>query len=422
MKSLVINVSLLIIFWALYAALGLALASTTVFNYMDVLFGTDVERVVYDLTALGSDHSYTTMHPLFVLFFNPIGFLLAAVLSSKIKAAVLINSFFGGLCVVAAHAFFRKAGLKKFHAVAFSVALGLSSAHLFFGSVPETWIFTAFSLIVLFLVSVFRPGRLAYFVPAGVFSLGILPTNFFQGLIVYFSSLWGRSGFGVTLKKLAAFAASVLLVGAALSYLQKALYPSSRLFFLPGSWGDSLTWYLWRLGEPAEVVFRALRLIGYYFLFNIFAPAFDVRAATSGKALIPDIPYVSFDIGSVDVLFFACSAIWLALVISALYAYVRWFRHRPPILDGLVLCGVFNFILFTYYGSRELFLYTPAWTFLVLAWLALSLQPMLAARRKTARVVNALVVALPLLELVTNLLFFRKVIAVYKAGLLPLAW
>jgi len=91
-------------------------------------------------------------------------------------------------------------------------------------------------------------------------------------------------------------------------------------------------------------------------------------------------------------------------------------------LDGLVLCGVFNFILFTYYGSRELFLYTPAWTFLVLAWLALSLQPMLAARRKTARVVNALVVALPLLELVTNLLFFRKVIAVYKAGLLPLAW
>jgi hypothetical protein len=413
---------LLMAFWGLYAALGLALASTTVFNYMDVLFGTDVERVVYDLTALGSDHAYTTVHPLFVLFFNPIGFLLAAVLSSKITAAVAINSFFGGLCVAGAHAFFRNAGLKEFHAVAFSVALGLSSAHLFFGSVPETWTFTAFSLIVLFLLSVLRPGRLAWFVPAGVFSLGILPTNFFQGLIVYFSSLWRRSAFGVTLKKLAAFAASVLLAGAALSYLQRGLYPSSRLFFLPGSWRDSLTWYLWRLGEPAEVVIRALRLIGYYFLFNIFAPGLDVTTVTSGKALIPDIPHVSFDIGSGGVLFFACSAMWLALVVLALYAYVRWFRNRPPVLDGLVLCGIFNFVLFTYYGSGELFIYTPAWTFLVLAWLALSLRPMLSARRKIGRVVNALVVALPLLELVTNLLFFRKIIAVYKTGLLPLAW
>jgi len=422
LRTLIISASLLVTFWALYAALGIALASTTVLNYMDAMFGADVERVVYDLTALGSDHSYTTMHPLFVLFFNPIGYLLAAALSSQVDAAVLINSFFGGLCVVAARAFFRKAGLKELHAVAFAAALGLSSAHMFFGSVPETWIFTACGLIVLFLLAVVRPGRLSWFVPAGVFSLGMLTTGFFQGLIAYSSGLRRKPGLGVALKKLAAFAASVLLVAAALSFLQKLLYPSSRLFFLPASWGDSLTWYLWRLGQPAELGIRALRLVSYHFLFNIFAPGAKVGTITSGKALVPDIPYVSFDAGSGGVLFFAGAAVWLALAASALYAYIKWFRGRPRVLDGLALCVAFNFILFTYYGSGELFLYTPAWTFLVLAWLAVSLRPVLDAPGKAARVLGALVVALPVLELANNLVFLRKVIAVYDAAMLPLAW
>ena len=199
MRNLVVSASLLVGFWALYAVLGMSLAYTTVFNYMDAMFGADVERVVYDLTALGSDHSYTTMHPLFVLFFNPIGYLLAAALASKVNAAVILNSFFGGLCVVGARAFFRKAGLRELHAVAFAAALGLSAAHMFFGAVPETWIFTAFSLILLFLLSWTRPGMLAWCIPAGVFSLGLLTTNFFQSVIAFFSGLGRKTPRGVAL-------------------------------------------------------------------------------------------------------------------------------------------------------------------------------------------------------------------------------
>jgi hypothetical protein len=422
LKNLFVSAFLLIIFWALYAALGTALASTTIFHYMDAMFGTDVERVVYDLTAPGSDHSYTTMHPLFVLFFNPIGCVLAAALSSKVNAAVVLNSFVGGLCVAATRVFFRKAGLRELYAVAFAAALGLSSAHLFFGVVPETWIFTALSLILLFLLSVTRPGKLAWFIPAGVFSLGILTTNLSQVLIAYGASLGRKRGFGSALKKVATLAVSVLAIGAALSFLQKLLYPSARLFFLPASWGDSLSWYLWRLVQPAQLGLRALKLIGYYFLFNVFAPGLKIGTITSGKALVPDIPYVSFDAGRVGVLFFAGAAVWFALGGLALYTYIKRFKGRPRVLDGLVLCGLFNFILFTYYGSGEVFIYTPAWTFLVLAGLAVSLRPVLQARGKAARLLGALVVALPVLELANNLLFLRKLITVYDAALLPLAW
>jgi hypothetical protein len=55
-------------------------ASTTVFNYVGPLFGTDVERVLCDLIAPGSDHSHTAIHALFVLFFDRLGSLLAAAL------------------------------------------------------------------------------------------------------------------------------------------------------------------------------------------------------------------------------------------------------------------------------------------------------------------------------------------------------
>jgi len=417
-----VSALLLLLFWGLYAVLGLGLASTTVFNYLDALFGADVERVVYDLTALGADHSYTTMHPLFVLLFNPAGLMLAGALSSAARAAVILNSLCGALCVVAARAFFRKVGLRELHAVAFAAALGLSAAHVFFGAVPETWVFTAFSLILLFLLSATRPGRLAWFIPAGIFSLGILTTNFFQGLIIFFSSLGRKAAAGVKLKKLAAFAASVLAGAAALSFLQRAMYPSARLFFLPASWGDSLTWYVWRLGHPLEVALRALWLLSYFFLFDVFAPGVEVGTVPSGKALLPDIPYISMDVGSAGALFYAGGTVWLVLVAAAIFFYIKKFKNRPPVSDGLALCAAFNFILFTYYGGRELFLYTPAWTFLVLAWLAVSLRPALEARGKAARLLSALIVALPLLELANNVLFFRKIIAVYDAGLLPLAW
>lgn len=409
-------------FWGLYLYLGLSLSATTIFNYMDPLLGADVERVVYDLTAPGAYHGYTAVHPLFVLFFNPIGAVLAEALGSKVTAAVCLTSFIGALCVVVAHEFFRRAGVGVFNAVVYAAILGVSSAHIFFASVPETWIFAAIGLILVFTASSLYPGRAGPLIPAGVFSFAILIPNIFQGVIVHAVNIWKSKSLKGTLAKSCFFVGAVLLCSSALSLLQKALYPSSQLFFLPNVLYVRLTGYLWRFDQPAEVVLRIPRLLAYVFGFNFFAPKLSVTPGPSHKVCIPDIPYVAFNEQAFHAFGVIAGVFWLVLLAWGGFNFFRFRREWTPILTALFLWVLFNLFFFTIYGSCELFIYSPNSTFAVLAWLALSSHGHYSAKGKISRIYSGLLVAFLAFEALNNGRFFFELISIYKISLLPMPW
>jgi hypothetical protein len=409
-------------FAALYLFLGTTLGRTGVFGYQDALFGADVDRVIYDMTAAGADHSYTTVHPLFVLFLNPAGALLTKVLGSRVVAAVTLNAAAGGLCVALAHRFFRRVGAGLVRGILYAFILGSSSAHLFYGAVPETWIFTACGITLLFLLLASRPGKLRYFVPAGIFALGTLTTNVFHVVATYAAGLFGKERGRALWGKLAAYFGAVLSGTVALSLVQRWIFPRAKLFFLPLSWTDSLTWYSWRLGKPAELPVRLVKLLAYHFVYNFASPGVEVSAVPAGKALVPRIPYVGVDPLSYDALGFVAAALGVLLAGAAAASFFKNKVYRDNLARALIIVGVFGFLMFGYYGSGELFVYTPMWTFVVLAGGALSAEPFFRRGGWKGRVATTALVVFAGLQLVNNLRFFYGVVDVFQRGLPPMNW
>src|SRR5207237_1338063 len=104
-------------------------------------------------------------------------------------AAVLLNSFAGGLGVGFFGYFLQAAGVPRLRAVILSCVLGCSSAHLFFGSVPETYAFSALSLILVLFVALKWPGRVGAFVLPGLLAFGVLITNLCTVTMIFLGSL-----------------------------------------------------------------------------------------------------------------------------------------------------------------------------------------------------------------------------------------
>lgn len=406
------------IFWVLYLYLGLSLSATTVFNYMDVLFDADVERVIYDLTAPRANHGDTAVHPLFVLLFNPIGAVLAKALGSNVTAAVCLTSFTGALCVVLAYEFFIRAGVGAFNAVVYAAILGFSSAHIFFGSVPETWIFAAFAVILTFTVALIYRGSTKLLIPAGVFSFAITVSNIFQGVIVYAANLWKTKSLKVVLGKSCFFVGAVLLFTSALSLLQKALYPSSQLFFLPDVLHIRLIGYAWRFYDPAEAILRGPRLLAYIFGFNFVAPELTVTLGPSHKVCAPDIFYVEFNEHAFHAFGAIAAALWLGLLAWGVFNFFRLRRQRTPTVTALFLWTLFNLFFFIMYGSGGLFIYSPSSTFAVLACVALSSREYYGAKGKIPKIYTVLAVAFLTFEALNNGQFFFNVMSIYKTSLL----
>jgi hypothetical protein len=275
---------------------------------------------------------------------------------------------------------------------------------------------------LLFLLLASRPGKLRYFVPAGIFALGTLTTNVFHVVATYAAGLFGKERGRALWGKLAAYVGAVLSGAVALSLVQRWIFPRAKLFFLPASWTDSLTWYSWRLGKPAELPVRLAKLLAYHFVYNFAAPGVKVSAVPAGKALVPEIPYVGVDPLSYDALGLVAAALGIVLASAAAASFFKNKVYRDNLARALIIVGVLGFLMFGYYGSGELFVYTPMWTFVVLAGGALSAEPFFRRGRRGGRVATAALVVFAGLQLVNNLRFFYGVVDVFQRGLPSMNW
>jgi len=108
-KDSITAISLLFLFFFTYFSIGTAFASTPLFDYVDIFFGADTTRVILDLTTPRSNHA-RSVHPLLVLFFNPLGKHLTTFTGSRVTAALLLSTFFGGLTVMLFYMILKKMG------------------------------------------------------------------------------------------------------------------------------------------------------------------------------------------------------------------------------------------------------------------------------------------------------------------------
>jgi hypothetical protein len=416
MTARIARAALFLVFFALYLATGRSLGRTGVFAYDDALFQSDASRATRDLTEPGADHYRTKVHPLFVILLNPPGTLLWKITGSQIRAAALLVAFAGALCVVIAHAFFRAIGLGPAAALALAGLLGVSTSHLVFASIPDTFIFTALSLTVCAWLALRRPGSLAAAVAAGVFSMGMATTNLAPASLLFFGGARREPGSWRAVRRSAALVLLVLAVAAGLSLLQGAVYPSAKLFFARESFQED-TGYVFIPRVARRAIVRGEVLLRHLAVFDVLAP--EPLARTPEGSPVPWVTFHKATLADFEGTGRAALALLLAAWALAAFGIFRSRLHREPLFQSLLL-GIAGLAILHYFYGDDLFLYSCSWAFLVLAVLGWGLRGVCEAGPRWNWMVNGLLAVLAILTAANNLAFLRSLADLYgKAASLP---
>lgn len=363
---------LLIGFFSLYLSIGIFFSKTSAFDEPDTLFGCDTPRVILDIAKFRANHERTNVHPLFVLLVNPFGVFLKLLIRSGMDSAVILNSFWGSAGAALSFLFFWLFSKNIFNSLLLSVLFGLSMSPLFFGSVPETYSLALCSLLcthILFWVSVQKEKRsFPLWILAGVFSFSVNAINFAQTL-VGFTLLTLSLSKGKKISRangiaIVSFVGFVLGSAALLALVQKAIYPSSSLFFLPREAGKEFTFVTdLLLKKPSTIIPKILK---EFFLINFIGPApevFQVPVRINPIARFPNTLQYSF-IG------WSGAVLWLGLLLGGVVKTCFSKRQTKLFFMGILLCLALNLALHSFYATQEIFVFSGNFTILVFLFLS----------------------------------------------------
>jgi len=393
-------------FFALYVGWGLAfhLRSPRLFYYLDEAFDADIPSRIMDLTRPQGPHLRAQFHPLFVLLLNPIGVALRAGLrglgveASGRAAAIALSAAAGGGGVAVFSVLLRGLGLASLRVVLWSLVFGLSASQFVFGSLPESWIFSGLSLLVLFALGTRpRPPRDGLVV-AGTAAFGMAVTNLAAAVLVRARWLVSEGRVGRLVGGLARYLLLVLLATALLSALQSVVYPGASPFYRADPLAREDRQSFVRNFELAE---RTGDLLAHLFFFDLTAPRLLVTETGTPRTTV-DFPDPSLAAlrpeGAVH------AVLWTALLFLAGWGLLRM---REPLPLALLLWLALQAALHLAFGT-SLFLYSCQWTFAVVALVAVGTD-----RLSPPRALDASLLALVGLQALANTAFLLEILRVF---------
>lgn len=312
------------------------------------------------------------VHPLVLITLRPLVGLVQLFTADKwFLGPIILVAAMNGLCIFMAWLFAKRATQKDSYAFIFSIILGVTAAHLLFGSLTETYVFGMTSLIFFFVLVQADEKRFSVLVPAGVLVFGVTVTNIAQSAIALFFKKFG-------FWRLVYYGIIVLTVSIVLTSFVSVLYPGNQTFFwvpadlaFEGRFSKPIyTGPMSRVVEKFEVVGRAI------FFHGVVAPT-PIEDYTR-KTTDPLIDFKTFDYHEHKYAWYNGIAylpvgIWLALLAGSIFLFLKNLRTsvHVPLMLGLLGSIAFNYFLHMNYGT-ELFLYSPYWTYLLIFFLILA--------------------------------------------------
>ena len=335
------------------------------FDVDDIFFDADGMNYRIRLTTdTWRDFYWRSVHPFMILLFKPPVDLIAFFLKgNKLWGAYVFVALGGATCVYLAWIFVKSATGNSVYASLIAAMLGLTASHLIFGSLLESYIFLAASLL-LFFVLLLKDKPLPPLIAASLVTIGITHTNFAQNVIALFT-------LKPNIKQMIRFVASVLVFLVLFTLLNNLLYPDAHPFFFVPSTLQAEQQNLFPLNS-----LRVQALARAFFFHNVIAP--------TPVFYEKDIPFIQFrffkpeidEISRYDLLIQTVTVwIWLGLLILAGVLFLLNLKKNPQWRLSLALigCMMLNMVLHLRYG-KELFLYTPNWTYALILFLGLAWQ------------------------------------------------
>ena len=343
------------------------------FRTLDQFFDTDISLWLARLLPVSPNEvpEIRAVHPAFLLFLRPVVWLVSLFLNGdRLQAIFLIHAAMGASCVFLTWIIVKQSSSSATYSLIMAFILGISTSHLLLSSMIETYIYSAFALI-LFTLLIQRESK--FIIPVGVLVFGITVTNIIQTCIQYFLK-------SPNIKTIAKYILAVTLLVIILNIVQVSIYPSASSLLEPSQWEREQNYRFnlaadsWRVAGRVSLILRALLLYGIvapkpFILMEELAinvPNFRTFQITIGQF------HVAGYTGVADV----TVKFWIFILGIAIVLFSVQTLRSPKKMGlqlGFLLCLAFNFILHVAYGDDPM-LYSPDWVYALVLFAAFSLQ------------------------------------------------
>lgn len=402
-----------ILFFSLYGLLGWLFMRLGCFSHVDIFFGADARWMVGDIAEFSANHYRTNTHPLGVLLVNPIGALLNLIVRVPQTTALLVTALAGSSFLVLLIIFLLRIGVSRVLTVLCAFLGGLSACHLVWSAVPDYFLLDGCVLLFFYWVMTVYPQKVWLVIVSATIAAGAVTTNLPVVVLIYIIARHGNqwklsSIFWDSMK----FAGLILFMMTVLAVVQDVIYPSSTLFFRIHAL-QSRTMYM----SSESPICRLALFLPYLFSFNIVFPA--VTSASLGAEGLIGIRFPVTTLATCTELFAPMGwlfvLLWCVLMGICFLIFIKNKKAASPLVTLLALCLLFNVVLHLFYGRPdEFFLYTPHWTFMVIALLGISLDSISRKSRQVFRAVMAYLICLIILLIANNTTVISKMLDILK--------
>jgi len=302
----------------------------------DYFWGSDQSRVLGDFTQVGANHYRTKVHPFYVLIWQSVYYLFCPILNKGTLGLRAVVCVFAGLNVGIFSLFISRLTKNNILNIIMCAIMTFSFPQISHGSqILEAYIFTQFSImLVLLYFSVVFPKKeynLPILLALSLFMCGNNIAYICIFAIFYIVLLLLTSdSLKTALRKILKFSAWFIGIFSVLLFMQWFLYGRS-------SPRDIIQMIKFIMEEEGAYISHATSWIEYAKdFFNVI--------------LFQHLP---LSIGPV----LQYGGVWAVLLLIPILCFKK-ITHKPLFL-ATIACGVFLFILHSFYGVRELELYSP---------------------------------------------------------------
>jgi hypothetical protein len=403
-----------LVFGLAYAALAVVFFTRAprLFQHLDQVFDADLGVWSIAFTRPTARLPYYTVHPLITLYVLPWGSALRELLRwfgvhpAGRLAAGLLCALAGGATVGAFRLLLERLGVRASRARWFTLALALSATQIVFSSLPESHAFYALSLVLVFLVAAPPRRSTGARLAAGVFSFGVTATGLVAVACTHLD--WRRHGWRAPLVA-ARVVALVVIIAAALSLLQLAVFRGAQPFFIWEPLGEGYTSSVVRPSSLTGFAERAATVATYVVFVGLAAP----QVIDEGDDAEPGpLDFAETPVPDPRPAGLIHALVWTGLVAMAVWGLGRHRGAAGDVLIALVEWLAFLGVMHLFFG-RSLFLFSGQWVFAVVALTAAGLEALTLGRRGE-RLISAGIALVVGLQVVANASLVAEVVSLFS--------
>lgn len=369
-------------------------------NDLNLIFGMDTKRVITDITQIYANHYRADVHPLFILFVQPIYMIINGIVLNKQLAIIIITSFVSSLSVLLINKILNNSGKNKKINIIISLIYLFSFSNIIFTATPETYNFSALSLLLLWYYYIHKKDKYNKYsniilIVLGILSFSFTITNVSIFCIVLLLLLIEKK---INIKKAIKICVLITIAATVLNVGQKIIWNNTPLYFKTSIKSEKNLY-----SSKDSIIKKSINVIKNDYLNPIISSNIHLEIDNGSTYNNKNYSLQFNNQGILKIMLLIIFYIFTGIL------YIKNFKRNKTINIGLTLSIAFNTILHLVYGNNESFLYSLHFLYLIILLFGINYQT-----EKNSTIKKSINIFLPIfliVEVINNNYIFIKIIS-----------